>query len=62
MRGASASENQINNRKNKELQISDVKDKRIYLDGFNVLILLESLLSDAYIFEGIDGCYRDLSG
>jgi len=27
-----------------------------------VLILLESLLSDAYIFEGLDGCYRDLSG
>jgi len=32
------------------------------LDGFNVLILLESLLSEAYIFEGTDGCFRDLSG
>lgn len=62
LRGASASEDQIRNRKNKEVQISDVKDKTIYLDGFNVLILLESLLSEAYIFEGIDGCYRDLSG
>jgi len=62
LRGASASENQIQNRKTKELQISDLKDKTIYLDGFNVLILLESLLSEAYIFEGIDGCFRDLSG
>lgn len=62
LRGASASENQIQNRKNKELQISDLKNKTIYLDGFNVLILLESLLSDAYIFEGTDGCFRDLSG
>lgn len=61
-RGASASENQIQIRKNKELQISDLKNKTIYLDGFNVLILLESLLSDAYIFEGVDGCFRDLSG
>ncbi|WP_230637201.1 DUF434 domain-containing protein [Chryseobacterium sp. LC2016-29] len=62
LRGASASEDQIQNRKNKELQILDLKDKTIYLDGFNVLILLESLLSKAYIFEGIDGCFRDLSG
>lgn len=62
LRGASASENQIQSRKNKEFLISDLKDKTIYLDGFNVLILLESLLSEAYIFEGIDGCFRDLSG
>jgi len=62
IRGASASENQIQNRKSKQLEISDVKDKTIYLDGFNVLILLESLLSNAYIFEGVDGCFRDLSG
>ena len=62
LRGASASENQIRNRKNKELGISDLKNKIIFLDGFNVLILLESLLSDAYVFEGTDGCLRDLSG
>lgn len=62
LRGASASETQIQNRKNKELQVSDLKNKTIYLDGFNVLILLESLLSDANIFEGSDGCFRDLSG
>jgi hypothetical protein len=62
IRGASASENQIQNRKSKHLEISDVKDKTVYLDGFNVLILLESLLSEAYIFEGVDGCFRDLSG
>jgi hypothetical protein len=62
IRGASASENQIQNRKSKQLEISDVKNKTIYLDGFNVLILLESLLSEAYIFEGVDGCFRDLSG
>ncbi|MCX8531826.1 DUF434 domain-containing protein [Chryseobacterium luquanense] len=62
LRGASASELQIQNRKSKELRISDLKSKTIYLDGFNVLILLESLLSEAYIFEGTDGCFRDLSG
>ncbi|MCS3532766.1 DUF434 domain-containing protein [Chryseobacterium sp. JUb7] len=62
LRGASASEQQIQKRKLKELEVSDLKNRTIYLDGFNVLILLESLLSEAYIFEGVDGCFRDLSG
>lgn len=61
-RAASASNNQTKNRKLKELGIADLKNKTIYLDGFNVLILLESILSQAYIFEGCDDCYRDLSG
>ncbi len=61
-RGASASVEQIRNRKHKELQVAELKDKTIYLDGFNILILLESLLSGAYLFEGVDGCFRDLSG
>ncbi|OVE57761.1 DUF434 domain-containing protein [Chryseobacterium mucoviscidosis] len=62
VRGASTSETQLQNRKSKQLGISELKTKTIYLDGFNVLILLESLLSGAYIFEGTDGCFRDLSG
>jgi hypothetical protein len=62
VRGASVSETQLQNRKSKQLEISELKTKTIHLDGFNVLILLESLLSGAYIFEGTDGCFRDLSG
>lgn len=62
IRAASASETQIEIRKSKQIEISDLKDRTIYLDGFNILILLESLLSEAYIFQGVDGCYRDLSG
>ncbi|EJL70020.1 DUF434 domain-containing protein [Chryseobacterium populi] len=61
-RSASASEIQVQSRRAKELKVADLKGKMIYLDGFNVLILLESILSGAYIFEGADGCYRDLSG
>lgn len=60
--GVSASDQQIENRKLTQLEISDLKEKTLYLEGFNVLILLESLLSEAYIFEGLDGCFRDLSG
>jgi hypothetical protein len=61
VRGASASAAQIQNRNSKQLNISDLQNRVVYLDGFNVLILLESLLSEAYIFEGSDGCFRDLS-
>lgn len=62
LRGASASEKQLQERKLKQLEIAELEDKVLYLDGFNVLILMESLLSGAYIFEGLDGCFRDLSG
>lgn len=62
LRGASASGQQIEKRKLRQLKVSDLKGKILYLDGFNVLILMESLLSGAYIFEGADGCFRDLSG
>lgn len=62
LRGMSASVAQLQNRQLKEVESSDLKGKTVYLDGFNVLILLESLLSEAYIFEGLDGCIRDLSG
>jgi hypothetical protein len=33
----------------------------ILLDGFNILILLETALSGGYVFEALDGCYRDIS-
>ncbi len=61
VRGASTSTIQIQYRKSKQLNVSDLENNIVYLDGFNVLILLESLLSEAYIFEGVDGCFRDLS-
>ncbi|WP_164723329.1 DUF434 domain-containing protein [Chryseobacterium aureum] len=62
LRGASASAAQLQNRQQKQVEASSLQGKTVYLDGFNVLILLESLLSEAYIFEGLDGCIRDLSG
>lgn len=33
----------------------------LYIDGFNLLITIESALSDGFLFEGVDGCYRDLA-
>ncbi len=62
VRAASASDTQIRNRADKELKISALQDATVHLDGFNIIIILESLLSGAYIFQGADGCLRDLSG
>lgn len=33
----------------------------LVIDGFNLLITLESALSGGCLFEGRDGCYRDLA-
>lgn len=43
-------------------EISEINGRTVAIDGFNLLIILESALSGAYVFEGMDGCYRDLSG
>ncbi|GAA3748560.1 DUF434 domain-containing protein [Flavobacterium ginsengisoli] len=61
VRGMSASQSQIEDRKSKEIQSQDLEGKEIAIDGFNALILLESILSNAYVFRGQDGFIRDLS-
>lgn len=59
--GMSASQYQIEQRKKSELFISEIENQTLIIDGFNLLILLESSISGAYIFKGLDGCFRDLS-
>lgn len=57
----SSSDQEINARKQSICQVADIKNKIIDIDGFNILILLESALSGAYVFKGRDGTYRDIS-
>ena len=38
-----------------------MKDNILYIDGFNLLITVESSLSGGFILEGVDGCYRDMA-
>ena len=59
--GMSASKKSVALRKEKQLTPEQLKDQTVFLDGFNVLIVLESILSQAYIFRGMEGAYRDLS-
>ncbi len=56
-----ASQQAITERKNKEYSNKDIQNAHVEIDGFNLLILLESALSGAYLFEGRDGTIRDMS-
>jgi len=62
LQGMSASQEQIHLRSEKEINLDDLKEATVAIDGFNLLIILESAMSGAYVFKGLDGCYRDVSG
>jgi len=53
---------QYNKRKASLLPFESAKDGCIFIDGFNLIILLESALSGSPVILGHDGVYRDLAG
>ncbi|KAB8154375.1 DUF434 domain-containing protein [Kordia sp. TARA_039_SRF] len=61
LQGMSEANDKLIKRAERCLLPNQLVEKEVMLDGFNVLILLESALSGAYLFKGLDGCYRDLS-
>lgn len=61
LQGMSCSQQQLEKRKKKELNSTDLKNRIVYIDGFNLLILLETAYSGGYVFKGLEGCYRDIS-
>lgn len=48
-------------RNEKGCTVEALRWARVEVDGFNLLILLENILSGAYIFKCRDGTYRDIS-
>ncbi|MES2109176.1 MAG: DUF434 domain-containing protein [Bacteroidota bacterium] len=61
LQGMACSATDIENRKQKEVPEDGLRGKTIYLDGFNIVIILETFLSGGFVFRGLDGCYRDIS-
>jgi len=49
-------------RQQREVQPENVKGQELWLDGYNVLTILESTLADGVILIGRDGCCRDVLG
>lgn len=61
VKGMSASNQQIVRRKRHEVQENALTNEILIIDGFNLLIIMESALSGAYVFKGLDDCFRDIS-
>lgn len=53
VQGMSASAAQVTQRKSKQLLLDELKDQTMIIDGFNILIILESFFSGAYVFKGL---------
>ena len=56
-----AADKQLSDRKNKEKCIRQISGQKVWIDGFNTIITLEVMLSDSILFQGMDGCIRDLA-
>lgn len=56
-----ATDKDIINRKNKMVTKEFCKGKEVWIDGFNAIIPMESLLSESPLFECMDGAIRDMA-
>ncbi len=55
-------EEDIRNHKSKIIPVEKIRGKQLVIDGFNVLITTESVLTGRELVEGMDGILRDSSG
>lgn len=52
---------QLSNRKEKQVSIDELAGREVWIDGFNIIITLEVLLSSSILFRCMDGTIRDLA-
>ncbi len=58
---SSCSDEQREGRKSRQLEISQIAEQVIAIDGYNLLITIEAAISSGLIFRGGDRCCRDLA-
>jgi len=51
----------MHNRNDKRVSVESIRGFRLGVDGYNLLITIESALSGGVILIGRDGCFRDLA-
>ncbi len=61
IQGAACSDTAKLEVKRKHCQMEELRNSYLFIDGFNLLITLESALSGGLLFRGRDGSYRDLA-
>lgn len=59
--GASCSDSALASRNARCLESEQLRGRALVLDGYNQLILAESILSSGVLLRGRDGCIRDLA-
>jgi hypothetical protein len=52
----------LQRRKQRRLEPADVRGEELWLDGYNILTVLESALAGGVVLPGRDGCCRDIAG
>ncbi|MBS7288582.1 MAG: DUF434 domain-containing protein [Candidatus Freyarchaeota archaeon] len=56
------SNKEVKERRRKTASFEELRGKNISVDGYNVLIVLETMLKNELLVEGDDGYIRDISG
>jgi hypothetical protein len=62
VRRSACSDSARENRKAREVMAESLKGQSLRIDGFNLILTLESALGGGIVLGGRDGCYRDLAG
>ena len=52
----------VRRRMHRRVEPADARGQEIWLDGYNILTVLESALAGAVVLPGRDGCCRDIAG
>jgi hypothetical protein len=56
------SQEDVQRREQRRVEPAQVQGQELWLDGFNVLTMLESALAGGIVILGRDGCCRDIAG
>ncbi|HXT12267.1 MAG TPA: DUF434 domain-containing protein [Candidatus Angelobacter sp.] len=56
------SENEARRRRERTIELAQLRGRELWVDGYNVLTLIESALSGGVVLWGRDGCCRDIAG
>ena len=51
----------LQDRLRRRIGAEELVGERVYIDGFNLLITLESALAGGFLFRGREGCLRDIA-
>ncbi len=55
------SDAEVENRKSRRIDATELEGRDLLIDGFNVLTTVEAALSGGLVLESCDGCFRDMA-